>query len=67
MSSRILSSQEGYVAGWLDSSVHDFHRSCLSPRASTKYARITWLDSNPKPAALLAIAEPYQELEVQVA
>jgi hypothetical protein len=52
MSSRILS-QEGYVAGWLDSSVHDF-LEVLSPRAqSTKYALVTCLDSNSKPASLL--------------
>jgi hypothetical protein len=52
VSSRILS-QEGYVAGWLDSTVHDF-LEVLSPRAqSTKYALITCLDSNVKPASLL--------------
>lgn len=35
-----------YVAGWLDSSIHDF-LSALSPtNAATKYALITCLDSN---------------------
>src|SRR2546430_357012 len=51
MSSRILSSK-GYVAGWLDTSIHDFLQ-VLPPRAaSTKYALITCLDSNPNPVAL---------------
>jgi hypothetical protein len=53
MSARIVSYKD-YVAGWLDSSVHDF-LGVLSPRAaSTKYALITCLDSNPDPASLRA-------------
>jgi hypothetical protein len=41
-----------YVAGWLDSSIHDF-LEVLSPNlASTKYALITCLDSNLDPASL---------------
>lgn len=52
MSARIVSDRRGYVAGWLDSSIHDF-LEVLSPRdASTKYALITYLDSNPNPASL---------------
>ncbi|HUY92620.1 MAG TPA: hypothetical protein VMV10_28025 [Pirellulales bacterium] len=51
MSARIVSVR-GYVAGWLDSSIHDF-LEVLPPRdASTKYALITCLDSNPNPASL---------------
>lgn len=47
-------SVRGYVAGWLDSSIHDF-LEVLSPRgADTKYALITCLDSNPNPASLRA-------------
>lgn len=45
-------SYKGYVAGWLDSSIHDF-LEVLSPNAAgTKYALITCLDSNPNPASL---------------
>ena len=51
MSAKIVSYKD-YVAGWLDSSIHDF-LAVLSPRAaSTRYALITCLDSNPKPASL---------------
>jgi hypothetical protein len=47
-----LISHKHYVAGWLDSSIHDF-LSVLSPKsASTKYALITCLDSNRIPASL---------------
>lgn len=52
MSARIVSYKD-YVAGWLDSSIHDF-LEVLSPRTvRTKYALITCLDSNPNPASLL--------------
>lgn len=45
-------SYNDYVAGWLDSSIHDF-LECLPPHdASTKYALITCLDSNTDPASL---------------
>jgi hypothetical protein len=51
MSARIVS-YKGYVAGWLDTSVHDF-LEVLSPASlSAKYALITCLDSNPNPASL---------------
>jgi hypothetical protein len=51
MSGRIVSHKD-YVAGWLDSSIHEF-LEVLSPRAaSAKYALITCLDSNPNPASL---------------
>ena len=51
MSARIVS-YKNYVAGWLDSSIHDF-LEVLSPSAeSIRYALITSLDSNPNPASL---------------
>ena len=51
MSLKIVTYKD-YVAGWLDSSIHDF-LGVLSPSAaSTKYALITCLDSNPNPALL---------------
>lgn len=51
MSAKIVSYQD-YVAGWFDSSIHDF-LDVLSPSAAnTKYALITCLDSNPNPANL---------------
>src|SRR5438309_6125790 len=44
---------QGYVAGWLDSSIHDLLR-ILPPRSkSTTYALITCLDSNCDPRSLL--------------
>jgi hypothetical protein len=52
MSAKIVSYKD-YVAGWLDSSIHDF-LTVLSPSAaSSRFALITCLDSNPAPAALL--------------
>jgi hypothetical protein len=51
MNARIVSYKD-YVAGWLDSSIHDF-LEVLSPRdVTTKYALITCLDSNPNPSSL---------------
>jgi hypothetical protein len=51
MSVNIVSYKD-YVAGWLDSSIHEF-LGALSPNtASAKYALITCLDSNPSPASL---------------
>src|SRR5438046_722158 len=41
-----------YVAGWLDTSIHDFLEALSPSIASTKYALITCLDSNPNPASL---------------
>lgn len=47
-------SYEGYVAGWLNSSVHDFLAALFpSPAKALRYALITCLDSNPHPASLL--------------
>jgi hypothetical protein len=51
MSTRIVSYKD-YVAGWLDSSIHDFLEVLSPSAASTKYALITCLDSNPSPASL---------------
>jgi hypothetical protein len=51
MSARILT-YKGYVAGWLDSSIHDFLEVLPVTSVSTKYALITCLDSNPDPASL---------------
>jgi hypothetical protein len=45
-------SNEDYVAGWLDSSIHDFLKVLPPTTASTKYALITCLDSNLNPASL---------------
>lgn len=43
-----------YVAGWLDSSVHDSLEVLLGGSASTAFALITCLDSNLDPKSLLA-------------
>jgi hypothetical protein len=52
MSSKIVH-YNGYVAGWLDSSIQDFLE--LLPRSyrSMEFALITCLDSNREPASLL--------------
>jgi len=51
MSAKIVTYKD-YVAGWLDTTIHDF-LDVLSPSAaSTKYALITCLDSNLNPASL---------------
>lgn len=42
-----------YVAGWLDSSIHDFLENVPGPSASMSFSLITCLDSNPAPAFLL--------------
>lgn len=44
---------KNYVAGWLDSSIHDFLAVLPTPSASAKYALITCLDSNVDPRSLL--------------
>src|SRR5688500_3722573 len=50
--SRPVVTYKDYVAGWLDSSIHDF-LEVLSPAfASSRYALITCLDSNRDPASL---------------
>ncbi len=51
MSAKIVSYKD-YVAGWLDTSIHDFLEAFSPGDASTKYALITYLDSNPSPASL---------------
>ena len=45
---------KNYVAGWLDSSIHDFLLSFPAAFPSMQFALITCLDSNPDPAELLA-------------
>jgi hypothetical protein len=47
-----LVSYKNYVAGWLDSSIHDFLDVLRPITASTRFALITSLDSNPNPASL---------------
>jgi hypothetical protein len=51
MSTEIVSYKD-YVAGWLDSSIHDFLQVFSPDSATTKYALITCLDSNGAPASL---------------
>lgn len=51
MSVKIVSYKD-YIAGWLDSSIHDFLEVLAPNAASTRYALITCLDSNPNPASL---------------
>lgn len=51
MNAKIVSYKD-YVAGWLDSSIHDFLKVLSASAADAKYALITCLDSNPNPASL---------------
>jgi hypothetical protein len=51
MSTKIVSRND-YVAGWLDSSIHDFLDAWAPHAANAKYALITCLHSNPDPASL---------------
>jgi len=46
-------SYEHYIAGWLDSSIRDFLEAVPPRLDSMRYALITCLDSNLKPASLL--------------
>jgi hypothetical protein len=46
-------SYEGYVAGWLNSSIRDFLGAFPPTARGLKYALITCLDSNPHPRSLL--------------
>jgi hypothetical protein len=52
MSAKIISHGD-YVAGWLETTIHDFLTVLPRGTASAKYALITCLDSNSNPAALL--------------
>jgi hypothetical protein len=51
MSAKTVSYKD-YVAGWLDSSIHDFLEVLSLDDATSKYALITCLDSNCAPASL---------------
>jgi hypothetical protein len=51
MTARIVTYKD-YVAGWLDSTVHDFLQVGELGAAEAAYALITCLDSNPNPASL---------------
>lgn len=65
MSARIIK-ERNYVAGWLDSSIHDF-LSVMAPRAaSTKFALISCLDSNPRPVSILTASPELQPLRDNV-
>jgi hypothetical protein len=44
---------EGYVAGWLDTSIHDFLARIPGKSGRAAFALITCLDSDPNPAAIL--------------
>jgi hypothetical protein len=47
-----LVSYGGYVAGWLDTTIHDFLEVLPPNSASAKYALITCFDSHDNPASL---------------
>jgi hypothetical protein len=51
MNGRIVAYKD-YVAGWLDTTIHDFLTDVSPSDPSTKYALITCLDSEPNAASL---------------
>lgn len=51
MKPKLLSNKD-YVAGWLDTSIHDFLEMLPPNQADTRYSLITCLDSDPDPASL---------------
>jgi hypothetical protein len=53
---------EKYVAGWLDSSVHDLLEVLPPKSRSTTYALITCLDSNLEPGWLLDESADFKSL-----
>ena len=64
MAEKIVS-DKNYVAGWLNTSLHDF--LAILPRGtSTKYALSTCLDSNPNPAAIRATSPELARLPTDV-
>jgi hypothetical protein len=46
-------SYKNYVAGWLNSSIHDFLQALPPNVSTTRYALITCLDSNVAPSSML--------------
>jgi hypothetical protein len=44
---------EDYIAGWMDGSIHEFLGELPRTSRESKFAAITCLDSNPRPASLL--------------
>jgi hypothetical protein len=55
-------SYEDYVAGWLDSSIHDFLELFAAAPKSMDYALMTCLDSNPDLASLLDASPEFRSL-----
>lgn len=56
---------KNYVAGWLNSSIHDFIQDFPRASESTKYALITCLDSHMNPGSLLAASPELKHLQAK--
>ena len=54
-----------YVAGWLNSSIHEFLEATPLGSAKTQYALITCLDSNLDPSSLVSSASGIEPLVVE--
>ncbi|HEV3341002.1 MAG TPA: hypothetical protein VG125_11615 [Pirellulales bacterium] len=52
MTTKIVSYKD-YVAGWLDTSIHEFLQALPPSAVSARFALITCLDSHPEPASLV--------------
>jgi hypothetical protein len=60
-SSKIVSDGK-YVAGWLNSSIHDYLESFPQPYPSMEYALVTCLDSNSDVASILKESTDFKSL-----
>jgi len=58
-------SYRNYVAGWLDSSIHDFFGAFPRKFSSLEFALITCVDSNPDPASLLETSPALKSLATE--
>ena len=58
-----MSGQSDYMAGWIDTSVHDFLQEIEEPTSSMKYALITYLDSSPDVASIFKKSDQFSHLK----
>src|SRR4051812_32393100 len=63
MASKKIVKYGPYIAGWLDTTIHDFLLDMPSGFSSVHYSLITCLDSNREPAELLETGEELRKLK----
>jgi hypothetical protein len=59
---RMTMEQADYLAGWIDTSIHDFLLKIADPTASMAHALITCVDSESDPASLLDKSKHFKSL-----